>query len=385
MSGSARAPGDYGAAWWPVWRANWRDRRSGLRASALARKGYLRPPQGEGKVVWIKAGRSRDSVRLACELLGALRERRLDIRIALTFEHDYADIIEPRVKGLRKIGLGYGPSDRPVAVRRVMSRLNPLGLILVDTVPHANLLRAAQAAGSHVIAFNTAPAPVALEAAYPRDAAQAEAWRTGGRSVALAEAADPLALFAEAQVDTTLRSLAGAGREGLNLWWWHDDAGATIADAIARWRDAALAQTGMLFVSGHVEPGVASEALSIRAWDRAPLPAGQVVVVDDPRWYAAVASAAAGGYLDTHERATLWQALAGGCALLTGGATRALCPALPLAAAETTDAVWQDWATLQDEPANARRRGDAGRRFFWEERRRVQGAIDDFLTRVFNW
>ncbi|OBS10866.1 glycosyltransferase N-terminal domain-containing protein [Acidihalobacter prosperus] len=378
----------YGGAWWPVLRANWRDRRAGRQAAAAARLGYLRPPRGEGRVVWIKAGGSPESVHLACELLGALRERRLDIRLALTFEHDYPEIIEPRVRGLRKIGLGYGPSDRPAAVRRVMTRLKPFGLVLVDTQPHPNLLRAACAAGTHVIAFNTGPAPLAVEAAYPNDADQANAWRADDHATPLAEPADPMALFVEAQADTTLRSLAAAGHDGLHLWWWHDDSGKTHADAIAHWRQSGFVDDGILFVSGQPDAPARRQAdLTIGDWDRSPLPPGRVVWVDDSRWFAAVASAATAGYLDTQVRATLWQALAGGCALALGAATRRMRPTLPFLddAPSRPDDVWADWRTLKTETLAARRRGDLGRRYFWDERRRVQGVMDDFLQRVFDW
>ncbi|AOU98022.1 hypothetical protein BI364_08660 [Acidihalobacter yilgarnensis] len=378
----------YGGHWWPVLRANWHDRRNGLRAAALARGGHLRAPHGEGKVVWIKAGGSPDSVRLACELLGALRERRLDIRLALTFEQDYEDIIEPRVRGLRKIGLGYGPSDRPAAVRRVLKRLNPIGLVLVDTAPHPNLLRASAAMKTHVIAFNTPPTPVMVEAAYPLDEQQATAWRSSGKTECLADAADPLALFAEAQIDTTLRSLAAVGRDELHLWWWHDDCGDTQAETIAQWRQSPLAHQGVLFVSGRPASAARAHAdLSIGDWDRGALPPGHVIWVDDPRWFGAIASAATGGYLETHVRATLWQALAGGCPLTPGAATRALRPSLPISpqTPSAQSAIWADWQALMAEPLAARRRGDAGRRYFWEERRRVQGVIDAFLQRIFDW
>ena len=212
----------YGSRRLAVWRQNLRDRRAGLGARANARMGYLRPPMGEGgKVIWIKGGGSRDSVRLAVELMGAIRQKRLDVRLALTFEADYADILEPRVAGLRKIGLGYGPCDIPRVVRRTLDRLQPLAIVLVDTELHPNLLREAGRRGIHLAAYSTPPGEVPLEAAYPLDEAQAEAWRASGLAVHLASPADPLSLFVETQVDTTLKSLVARGEEGRELWWWH--------------------------------------------------------------------------------------------------------------------------------------------------------------------
>lgn len=374
----------YGGGWWSALRADLRDRRRGERAKANARRGFLLPPRGEGKVVWFKAGASADSVLLACELLGAVRDRRIDVRLALTFERDYAEIIEPRVRGLRKIGLGYGPGDRPAAVRRVMQRLAPFGLLLVDTQPHPRLLRAATAAGTHLVAFNTPPGTVAVEAAYPCDERQARLWQSSALATHVAEPADPLALFAEAQADTTLRSLAEAGQESLKLWWWHGPA-AGLADFVRHWRSSPLAAAGVLFVSSEERDAPAAADVSVSAWDRSPLPPGRVVAVDDARWYAAVASAVDAGHLETATRRTVWQALAGNSAFSIGpgqtdGAGSDSTPVLT-----DTDAVLREWLELGAAPVEARRRGDAARRRFWGERRRAQRVMDELLQRVFDW
>lgn len=376
--------GGYGGAWWPAMRAHLRDRRRGETARANARRGYLLPPRGEGKLIWFKAGASRESVLLACELLGALREKRLDVRLALTFEQDYADIIEPRVRGLRKIGLGYGPGDRHAAVGRVIQRLAPFGLILVDTEPRPNLLRAAARIGTHLVAFNSAPGAGEVEAAYPCDPGQAQAWRDAGTAGYVAEPADPLALFVEAQADTTLRSLAAAGQRDLKLWWWHGPA-AAAGDFVRRWRSSPLAADGLLFVSGDEAGASAVADVSISRWDRSPLPAGRVVALDDLRWTAAVASAIDAGHLEAAARRTVWQALAGNSAI-SFGLGRAVAVADDEAVTlDGADAVLREWQTLRSDPVEARRRGDAGRRRFWEERRRAQKVMDEFLQRAFDW
>ncbi|APZ42655.1 glycosyltransferase N-terminal domain-containing protein [Acidihalobacter ferrooxydans] len=376
-----RDPQGYGSGWWAALSADRRDRRAGAAARANARRGYLLAPKGEGKVIWFKAGGTAESVLLACELLGALREKRLDVRLALTFERDDADIIEPRVRGLRKIGLGYGPGDRPAAVARVMERLSPFGLILVDTAPRPNLLKAASAAGTHVVAFNTAPGAVAVEAAYPVDAAQASAWIDAGLADAVAEPVDPLALFVEAQADTTLHSLVAAGQDDLKLWWWHGP-DTERADFVRRWRASTLAADSVLFVSGDAF-NVAVADLRISAWDRSALPPGRVVALDDSRWTAAVASAVDAGYLGTPQRRVYWQALAGNSAFCVAP-THPLADA-PLPVAADADAVLRDWSMLREAPAAARQRGDAGRRRFWDERRHAKQVMDEFLQRAFDW
>ncbi len=371
----------YGSRWWPALRADWHDWREKDHARLNARHGYLLPPKGEGKVVWIKAGASRKSVLLACELLGALREKRLDIRLALTFEQDYRDIIEPRLRGLRKVGLGYGPNDRPKTVARVLGRLQPFGLILVDTLAHPNLPRAAAASGTHVIAFNTAPGEFDVEAAYPESASAAEAWQQSGRASHLAAAADPLSLFVEAQADTTLRSLLAAGKEALRVWWWQGPASAQ-SDFIRQWRSSTLAGEGVLFVSGE-GPFEVQADLAISDWDRRPLSPGAVIALDDPRWTAAVASAMDAGHLAAAGRRDTWQALAGSSPLSVAPGHPLAGEALPVLAGP--EEVLKAWHSLRSAPDETRRRGDAAHRRFWQERRRAQQVIDEFLQRVFDW
>lgn len=378
----------YGGNWWPVFRANWQDRRTGLSAAIRARQGYLRQPHGEGKVVWIKAGENPESVRLACELLGTLRERRRDIRLALTFEHDYPEIIEPRVKGLRKIGLGYGPSDRPGSVKRVMTRLNPFGLILVDTVPHPNLLHAAVATKTHLMAFNTQPTPVMMETAYPVDAKQVLSWKTSGMAMTLMEPADPASLFVESQVDTTLRSLVSGGHGEFHLWWWHDELSNSPGQAMSQWRASALAQNGVLFISGKEDDADSRSAdLCISTWDRTALPAGTVVWIDDPRWFAAISSAATAAYVNTRIRKIFWQSLAGGCVMMPGTSTCDLFPDLTDRAATPAQIpeVYTTWMSMMGDPQASRRIGDTMRRLFWQERRKVKSNMEDFANRIFNW
>lgn len=380
-------PKSYGAAWSSVFLQTWRDRLRGEHARANARLGYLRPPDGEGRLVWIKAGGTRDSVRLGVELMGAIRQKRHDLRLVLTFEEDYADILEPRVAGMRKIGLGFGPCDRPAAVRRTWQRFEPFGVILVDSAFPEHLARRADAAGAHLLAFNTAPGQAPVEAAYPVDVAQAAAWEAAGTAGYVAAPADPHSLFVEAQVDTTLRSLVTGGEER-ELWWWQGPP-AEAGDFIRHWRESALADNGVLFVSadGQAAPADAGADLQISEWQRQPLAAGSVVWLDDMRWTGAVASAIHAGHLAQAEQTTLWSALAGGSAISIRPGLSSLHAALAkaLQQCEDTKAVLALWAGYREAPAEGRRQGDACRRLFWEERRTLQKTIDEFLQRIFDW
>ncbi len=374
-----------------VWRAGFSDRLRGAHARANARMGYLRAPGGTGRVVWIKAGGSRESVRLGVELLGAIRQKRLDVRLVLTFEEDYADILEQRVRGMKKIGLGYGPCDLQAVVKRTLARLEPFAIVLVDTQPHRHLLELAKARDLHVVAFNTPPSKSALEAAYPVDELQAAAWREQGTAQYVAPAADPLSLFVEAQVDTTLKSLVCGGEE-CPLWWWHDALG-SLPQVIRAWRESALAENGVLFVSGADAPRIDESAVPrgvdvrISLWQRDALEPGCIVLVDDPRWLPAVGSGASATHLAQASRFTLWEALAGGSALTVSQHLLKQFPRLHnvVDALDDIPSVFSAWQEHAASPFEARQRGDACRRLFWDERRQLQSVMDEFLQRVFDW
>jgi len=379
-------PKSYTVSRLAVFTQGWRDRLKGEHARANARLGFLRPPAGESRLVWIKAGGTRDSVRLGVELLGAIRQKRHDLRLVLTFEEDYADILEPRVAGMQKIGLGFGPCDRRRVVRRTWERLSPFGVILVDTAFPENLAHLAHTAGAHLVAFNTAPGRVPVEAAYPVDLTQQAAWAEAGTAAHLAEPADPHSLFVEAQVDTTLRTLVTGGEER-ELWWWQGS-GSDAVDFIARWRASALSDNGILFASADGDPLDDGGAdLAISRWGREPLAPGRVVRVDDTRWFGAIASAVNAGHLAQAAQTTLWSALAGGSAISIRPGLCTLHEALAknLRQCEDNEAVLALWAGYREAPTEGRRQGDVCRRLFWDERRKLQKTIDEFLQRVFDW
>lgn len=384
-----RSDEGYGGARPDVWRAYWRDRIAGNTARANARMGYLRPPQGRGKVLWIKAGRSRESVRLGAELLGAIRRKRLDIRIALTFEHDYSEILEPRVRGLRNIGLGYGPSDLPSVVRRTLRRLDPLGIVLADAYCSPNLQVAAADSGAHIVAFNTDPASVSLEAAYPSDEYQAARWSSSGLAGYLAPAADPLSLFVEAQADATLKTLVTGGGD-IELWWWLGGRAERSAFVDA-WKRSELAASGVLFVSAlepdREMPQRSRIDLAISTWRREALGPGTIVEVDDERWGPAVSSAVKAVHCAGLDRTHLWECLTGGPALTASQTVLDEFPRLKACAVASggPEQTLTRWLELRAEPIRVRHLGDCCRRLFWEERRRVQAVLGELLQRIFDW
>ncbi len=366
----------YGSSFWPVWRAVLRDYRRGEGHRARARLGFLSPPEGRGRVVWIKAGAGPDSLRLGVELLGAVRDRRRDVRVVLTFEQDDPELLPRLLQPWPKIGIGYGPCDRPRVVTRVLGRFQPCGIILAESKPPENLLRRTLAP---VAVVGAAPAtPVA--AAWPISTAGEDGWERSAQAEQLLPAADPQARFAEAQADVVLRSLAGAGER--RLWWWHGTAAQWPA-WLAAWKASPASGEDILMVSLTAGASPSEATLKVSGWDRRALPGGTVLHVDDARWHAAAASAAHGVHLAHPGRDVLWQALAAGSAVSLGAAADS--GGLPVPILAEPAAVAAHWQELRGSEALRRTQGDAARRRFWEERRQVDENLAALMDRVWMW
>jgi hypothetical protein len=354
------------------------DRLRGRRASANARWGFIQPPAAGGKLVWIRTGGGRTEVRLAVALARALREQRLDVRLVLTFEREHADLLEP-LAGLAKTGWGYAPCDHPLAVRRALARLAPMGVICVGTSPRPHFA-AALRERAHLLVVSATACDCAAERVYPATEEQAAGWPAGAP---VAPRADLLTLLTVAQVDPNFASFIDGGGP---LWWWHGDDPAVARTFIRRFRHE-LADS-VLFVSGRATGALAGEpVLRLSEWARTPVAPGTLVCVDDFRWLPAVATSVAAVHLAAIDRETLWQALAGGPA--PSCARVADLPAGELAAAVPGIAdpagVLRHWRECRDNPVAARAAGDSARRAFWRERRRAADVNAELLGRVFDW
>ncbi|WP_019628404.1 glycosyltransferase N-terminal domain-containing protein [Thioalkalivibrio sp. AKL10] len=373
--------GGYGARRFAVWGATWRDYRRGEGNRARARRGFLTPPDERGRLVWIKAGGTPEEVRLGIELLGAVRDKRQDVRIVLTFEQDYPELFERHMQPFRKVGVGYGPCDRPRVVRRVLDRFQPHGILLAGGQAPVNLLQAAEVP---VIAVNTEPPARAVPPVvrhWPVDPAGAQAWPEAAFEAALAPA-DPQARFVEAQADVVLRALVGGNVE--RLWWWHGTSEQWPAWRTA-WQASGRGQSDILLASlrgDATEAGLPGADLAVSAWDRSTLAPGTILHLDDRRWFAAAASAAHAVHLAASDRQALWQGLAGGAAVSLGEAPAA---ALPCPVLGEPTAVLEAWQRLSADPAARRQQGDAARRRFWDERRQVDANFDAVLQQVWDW
>ena len=355
----------FGSNRWGLWLADRLDRKNQQIARIAARWGWLKPMGERGKVVWVMAGANKNSVRLAVELVRAIRQKRLDIRIILTFEHEYPDLLN-LLDDCDNTGWGFAPCDHPRALKRTMQRLNPFGMILVDTQARPQLSKRL-ALQEHVLLVNPPQsADFDCEHIY-NDPAQ-----TG------ASAANMQAILVQAQIDPNFRSLINHGKER-HLWWLHG-AVAGVSAFFARQlfefdRDA------VLFVSGACP---AADYLAISLWDRSPVSDGTIIWVDDEKWLPAISAAVTATHFAKIEPVMLWQAMAGGAAISCSAAQEL--PKMSLSSAITACAEPLElWRTYRTNAILARQQGDSARRLFWQERRYAEIESQALVARVFEW
>ena len=381
---AGRLSDSYGSFLPALWVQGWHDRRRGNAARARARWGYVRPPDAQGKVVWIVCGGMQPSVRLGVALLQSIRHKRLDIRLVLTLEESFDALLEP-LQELKKTGWGYGPCDHPRAVKRVLQRLTPFGVIFAGVSPRPNLTQALMQAVPHTLVVDAAaPAhEIKIELAYPADEAQARSWQGQPQ----APTVDLASMLTEAQVDPNFKTLVNNGIER-HLWWLHCASAADLQLFVATFR--VEFPRDVLFVSGHAVLlcGTGFDpALRISTWQRDVIADGSIVWVDESKWLPAVAAVASAVHFQDLPRELLWQAMAGGCAVSCQDTDMLPKAALAQSVAEFQDAatVVRHWRDYADNPILARSRGDSARRDFWQERRLAADVNQELLQRVFEW
>lgn len=386
----------YGANPFKLFFQNWRDRRAGKQHRINARKGFLSPPQERGKVIWIRAGRSEQSVLIASEIMAAIRHKRQDVRLVLTYEEEYPDILAPRFKGLQKIGFGYGPSDSKRAVKRVLKRFQPLAVILVDEPGGGNLMQALSAdKGIRKVALQWTGeyhGNCEFDACLPlTDSALMSCKQTF-------PAQDVMSMLVNAQVEP---SFGGIVKTDVDLPLWcvlgvqktavhnllqfttqHEGQFATAYLCLS----FSSSSAEQLAISGLQQQG--RNIVRLSEWQRESIEPGSVLILDEPKWIAAVSASASAIHLLQADRYTFWQVMASGRPVSV--AREITLPESSVFAAklpkyDLVNEVPLYWNELQATPFQARQAGDQLRSVFWQLRRNASKNIDDFLERVFNW
>ena len=362
----------YGTSLLAVLAANLKDRLGGRTARANARMGYLSPPPGDGRILWIKAPAHAESVWLAAELAHAVRECRHDVRLIFTFEEEFAPSTK-RIAAVKRAGYGFGPADRSAAVRRVLERFAPLsGVIAVGASLRPRLASALSARGIPLVVVHGPRVDGQYGDVLPNTASEA---RDAGPHVL---AAGPLmSMIVEAQVEPHFRGVAGAHARA--VWWIADLPDAVLTDVIRQWRASPLAAHDLLFV------GARGDLPRLSQWDRQPYSVGSVIAVDDDRYWSALAASATGIHAEQPGERLLWQILASG-QVVSFAAPEGLDLLRPVpSAAVAREGLMAYWQGLIDDPVAARTRADALRRYFWNERRHAQDALAALLARVYEW
>jgi hypothetical protein len=368
----------YGSSLPALLLADLEDRCAGRSHRANARWGFLRPPS-KGKTVWVVAGSHPRSVRLGAELVRAILQKRLDLRLVFTFEQEYPQVLAP-LAGNPRTGWGFGPCDHPLAVGRALRRLKPLGIVFAGVCPRPHLARASARLPHRLLVAAVRGPQVEFERIYP--STEEEATFAGS---AAAPAANLLTLVMPSQVDPNFAALVN-GPSSRSLWWWHGVDPQALEGFLAPFR--AVFPRDPLFVTGLTPRQALKLKLTlISGWERTPLPDGALVAVDDPVWLPAVAAACVAVHFDARDDEHLWQALGGGAA-----ASRR--PGIPLPKTALVSTVMefanpvqvvQAWRAWHQDPRLKRELRNGARQAFWAERRLAGSVRDELLERVFNW
>ncbi|PKY10561.1 hypothetical protein B1757_08245 [Acidithiobacillus marinus] len=368
--------------------ASWQDARAGRQGQANARWGWIKAPGERGPILWMQSFTAADEQRLGVELARAIAEKRRDLRMVMTFEQEYPQMLQQHTEGIERLGYGFGPCDHPQAVERTLDKLSPLRYLALGRAPRQVLSAALERRKVPSILMAADPGnsrPTLLEAIYPRDSAQAELWQGKIAASLLQEPVDFATLFTIAQVDPNFRSMISGTEEGL-LWWVQGLSGTQWQVWRQAWLASSLSRRGILFLGGQETP---QDLPKLSRWQRQPLPAGSLLAVDEERWYPALAAAAQAVHLQSASSFLQWQVYAGSrpVSVHPGVIVNAISH-LDAGAVEVLDQpaqVLQHWQDLSADVMTARQRGDATRRVFWQERRLAGERLPEFLQRVFDW
>ncbi|MHB8253332.1 MAG: glycosyltransferase N-terminal domain-containing protein [Acidiferrobacter sp.] len=355
--------------------ADFRDRIHKDYGRANARLGFLKPPGGSGRIIWIKADAASLANKLAVEIACALRERRQDVRLVVTFEKEYSTFLS-KLEKLPRTGFGFGPADRAAAIERVLSRLAPAGVIALGQALRPEVAHAVGRARIPCCVVHGLPPEGSGNCrGFPNTLEEQVAWQGRAQSDAAL-----FSLIVEAQVEPVFQGLAGAHARA--LWWIADLSPEGAGELASRFGRSTLARTDILFLGANC---VGASRLSDWDRNRDPLAPGAIVWVDDERFWPALAVSCTAIHVVRPSEQLLWAALAGG-RVVSARSVRDLNLLRPAPMPELSDAeLWGYWEDLIAKPAMGRAVGDGLRRFFWSERRRAAAVTETLLQMVYDW
>jgi hypothetical protein len=355
-----------------------RDRLNGRGDRARARWGAIQRPNAPGKLLWVAAAGSFESVRLAVEIVRRIAPRRPDISITLTFEELYPELLA-RLDANDRIVWSYAPADYVGAMQSVWRRLLPFGIILAGLAPRPNLVRLCGACHHALLVAPPGFVVGRYERIYPGHRQTFE-----GRNVAAASDFDVLMLPRASADDSRLAGMLAA--RTAFLWHGSDEAKAKRIFALFRGR---LPQSVML-ASGPVVPalrGYPTETVALSEWPGDPVPPDRLVLLDTPDAFAGLEPGPVGAHFDAPAPMLLWQSLAAGASVSAASDEWIEAPAARAATARQEDenALIDAWRALDGDATTrsvaARRSLDACER----ECALAQRSMSDLLARVSAW
>jgi len=378
-----------------------KDRLKGNTAKANARLGLVNAPQGRGKLIWLLAGASRDSVVMGAALLAAIREKRKDVRLVLTYQVEYPDVLVQHFNGLSKIGFGYGVGNSQFAARQMIKRLSPLAVILVGEQPHKALLKVLLAHDDiHKVAFQFTPdaadKSIVFEACYPN------VLDTGSVPKSLASHVSPpfsvLTRLVQSQIDKQLGAML-CGDVFQSLFHVHNLLVGDVDQTLRDWQNSVLSESCLIAfsfeqldrVNMHVLVNAVEKAgyspLLLSQWKQQPLLKKQIVIADEAKWYAALCAASVATHLIRYSQENYWQAMSSGAVISMSKQpdTMALNKSDMPTQISTVNAMFRYWLDVRNDPLQQRSISDGIRKMFWRERRRAQAQVDELLQRVYDW
>ena len=402
-----------------------KDHVSGNKAKANARLGLVRPPEGSGKLIWLVADDSYDSVLMAAALLSAIREKRQDVRLVLTYQAEYKDIIVHHMSGAKKIGFGYGCGDSVFAARQMLKRLSPFAIVFAGHQPKKSMLEALENTPAiHKIAFQFKPTvrpgntgkkvsenndkdgAEVYEACYPDTVSNHLLDMTVSKHTSTPF--NVLTRLVQSQVDRQLGALL-CGDCFNTLFHVHNPDKKSLSNILSGWKNTPISDGNILVLSFsnrslHNSPSNSEPSLIINAcksivseagyspvllsqWNQSPVVKGSVIIVDEEKWYAAICASSAATHLFSTNAFHFWQAVSSGSIISCDTEYNEMAVSFNTIVGEAAhfEDVLQEWVRIENNPVVQRNKSDAIRKLFWAERREAETQTDALLQRVYNW